>query len=388
MKSSSLVALAFIIRCILVFSFPQLSDDIYRFVWDGLLISEGIHPLSYTPEQLMEAFPDLGWSGLYENLNSQQYYTVYPPFSQLVFYLSALPGVDQMAVSNIIIKLSLLASEWGIYFLASRMLQMYGLARWYVFIYLLNPLVMVEIMGNAHFESFCVLSFLASVYFLSQKRHLVSSASFASSIAFKMFPLMFIPLLWKYWKEKKQFFRYVFATALCSLLFFAPFLLGLDLMHFFSSLDLYFQKFEFNASIYFVMRQAGFWLTGYNQIQIIGPFLAVMVILFIAYQSWRNAPTTPIELLHLSAQVFSFYILMATTVHPWYLCFLVGITMFRPRLYIIVWSYCSVFSYVLYSEAMDGSYYFWVSLEYLIVASAFLWERKHLKSGHKKNLAE
>jgi len=385
---SSLVIIAFILRCILVFSFPQLSDDIYRFVWDGLLISEGIHPLSYTPEQVMNLYPDLAWSGLYEKLNSQQYYTVYPPLSQLVFYISAIPGVDQMAASGIIIKLFLLASEWGIYLVARRILQMHGLAKWYVLIYILNPLVMLEIMGNAHFESFCILSFLVAVYFLGHKRQIYSAAALASSVAFKMFPLMFAPLLWRYWKDKKLLFGYILGTSLFGLLFFAPFFLGLDVMHFLSSLDLYFQKFEFNASVYFLLRQLGIWLTGYNQIQVIGPFLAMIVILFIAFQSWRNTPKTSLEFLHLSTLVFSFYLVLATTVHPWYLCFLVGLTVFRPRLYVIVWSYSSVFSYVLYSATMGGSYYIWVCLEYIIVACVYLWERKLLIAGNKKTLAE
>lgn len=32
---------------------PSLSDDIYRFIWDGRAMLNGIHPFSMTPEQII-----------------------------------------------------------------------------------------------------------------------------------------------------------------------------------------------------------------------------------------------------------------------------------------------------------------------------------------------
>ena len=38
-------------RLLILFSFPLLSDDIYRFIWDGSLLHHGINPFSLTPSQ-------------------------------------------------------------------------------------------------------------------------------------------------------------------------------------------------------------------------------------------------------------------------------------------------------------------------------------------------
>ncbi|NNK90604.1 MAG: hypothetical protein HKO89_08365, partial [Saprospiraceae bacterium] len=85
------LVLAMLARGMLFFSFPALSDDVYRFIWDGEMIHHGIHPLSYTPEYVLSnIIQDNEYLNiLYELMNSQVYYTVYPPVHQLCFYLAA-----------------------------------------------------------------------------------------------------------------------------------------------------------------------------------------------------------------------------------------------------------------------------------------------------------
>ncbi|HMP29158.1 MAG TPA: hypothetical protein PKD85_06145, partial [Saprospiraceae bacterium] len=42
------------ITLIPLFTLPNLSDDIYRFYWDGVLIKNGISPYSHLPSQLIQ----------------------------------------------------------------------------------------------------------------------------------------------------------------------------------------------------------------------------------------------------------------------------------------------------------------------------------------------
>jgi len=75
-----LVGLVF--RIAWLFGFPQLSDDVYRFIWDGNLIHQGINPYAYVPlEILNERLIPIGENveNLYYQLNSPHYYSIYPP---------------------------------------------------------------------------------------------------------------------------------------------------------------------------------------------------------------------------------------------------------------------------------------------------------------------
>src|SRR5690606_30827687 len=45
----SLLSLAIGFRLILLFSIPELSNDFYRFIWDGELLNRGINPFAHKP---------------------------------------------------------------------------------------------------------------------------------------------------------------------------------------------------------------------------------------------------------------------------------------------------------------------------------------------------
>ena len=69
---------------------------------------------------------------------------------------------------------------------------------------------------------------------------------------------------------------------------FSP-LLNLSFVENFSdSLNLYFQKFEFNAGVYYVLRWIGFQYKGYNLIQVIGPLLALCTFLGIVALAFKE----------------------------------------------------------------------------------------------------
>lgn len=67
------------------------------------------------------------------------------------------------------------------------------------------------------------------------------------------------------------------------MLLFAPLPLWKNLLQ---SANLYYQKFEFNASIYYLLRQIGFWWYGYNTIAFLGKALAVLAIAGIFFICW------------------------------------------------------------------------------------------------------
>ena len=85
-----LVGLGVALRFLLIFSFPNLSDDIYRFIWDGLLTINGINPFNHLPSYFIDnqiVIQGINQE-LFDKLNSPNYYTIYPPVCQGIFAMS------------------------------------------------------------------------------------------------------------------------------------------------------------------------------------------------------------------------------------------------------------------------------------------------------------
>ena len=385
---NGLLCLAILIRIILLFSLPQLSDDFYRFLWDGHLIKSGINPINELPSVLIEgSMSDYYLDGLYPFLNSPDYFTVYPTFSQLVFYVSSLFGGMDIHSSILIMKSILLIFEIGTIVLCLRLLSKLNLSKKYALIYALNPLVIIEIMGNVHFEGIMLFFFLSAIYLLLVNRHFASAIGFSLSVASKLLPLMFIPAFYIYIKrQKRQAFKYVFIVAALVALLTSPFLYGLNYANFLSSLNLYFQKFEFNASVYYLIRNFFHLITGYNQIYLIGPSLALIAVLLIVRQAIKTEMADIQSLIDICLLSFCTYLFLATTVHPWYLILPIGLSVFIPRIWLLVWSFFVVFSYGHYDQGFLIGSDILIFIEYFIVLVVWYIEKKYPLLGKEAGI--
>ena len=379
------VCIAVMLRLMLVSSSPNLSDDIYRFLWDGHLMHEGISVLSYTPSQIM-AIPDLSDAYMQQLdplLNSPDYFTIYPPVSQLIFYLSTIGDTWSVETSISIMKLILVGFEVGTILLVIQLLRAIKLPICNVLIYALNPLVIVEVCGQTHFEGVMVFFLVAMIYFLNKRQVLLSGAMMSLSIATKLLPLMCLPLLLKFLSnDRRSLIIYFMTVASCVVLLFIPFFWSLDMANFMDSIDLYFRKFEFNASVYYVLRWIGKLLTGYNQIIIIGPLLSLLTIGFILNLTKRVEASITV-LIQLMSWCFVIYLMFTTTVHPWYLITLVLFSVFTRDWWIVIWAGVGTLSYSLYAESWIGYHLWFVTLEYIIVILAYLYTTRQKKEPKK-----
>jgi hypothetical protein len=104
------------------------------------------------------------------------------------------------------------------------------------------------------------------------------------SAGVKLLPLLFLPLVLagKGWKTTLRLGAWTaFFFGLCWLPFLSP-----GLVHIFSSINLYFQTFEFNAGVYYLLREAGYRIHGYNVIGTLGPLLGLTVGLSVLALAW------------------------------------------------------------------------------------------------------
>jgi hypothetical protein len=343
------IGVALLIRFLLIFAFPALSDDVYRFLWDGLLMINGSNPFESLPiDMFTNGLPHFLDENLFDELNSQSYYSVYPPFAQLLFALVASISQQDIYLFNIVLKILFFAGECLSIYLLYACLKLKDLDTTLILYYALNPLIILEVSANLHFEAFLVLFFLASLYFIIKNRVSSASVMLALSVMSKMTSLIFLPFMFAYWKDWR-WFKYVSICLIVVVLGFVPLLLGINLQHFTSSLDLYFRKFEFNASVYYVARALGYQIQGYNLIKWIGPVLGIISFLSIMIISWHKEKISLNKVLKGFSWALLVYLLFSTTVHPWYLAMLIALTPFTQHRFALVWSFLIFLSYYAYS---------------------------------------
>lgn len=368
-----LIGIGLLARVALLFLFPGLSDDIYRFVWDGYISASGHNPYTYLPSDIV----DNGWNGinqeLFDYLNSPEYFTIYPLISQLIYWLSVAFS-DTLSGQSMIIKGILLIADIGLVLGLIKLLEAVKLPKENAFWYWLNPLVIIEGMGNVHFEILMVAFLLWSIYYtFVHKRLMLAALLMALAIATKLLPLMFLPyLLLKLGRER---WNYFILLGLALLALFLPIISGLQAANFGESIDLYFQKFEFNGSVYYLLREVGQWIYGYNQIHVIGPALGLLTVAFIARKAWKS-PVNLKGFLHFAFWSFVVYLLLATTVHPWYLITPLALGVFLGYRFIYLWSFLILLTYINYNRGQYAVNFYIIALEYLLVLSLLWHETK------------
>ena len=382
LRNGLLIGLA--IRLALVFAFPRLSDDVYRFIWDGKLVIAGQNPFGEVPAYYMEPGREADFTdpALFAELNSPNYHSVYPPLLQGIFTLAVLLSPGSWYGAAVIMKLFLLLAEMGTVYLLYRLLRQFRRPARDCLLYWLNPLILIEITGNLHFEGLMVCFLLLSLFLLGRSQYGRAGAAMAFSIASKLLPLMLLPyLLRRLWRS--SFWRYSITLGGVAFLLFIPLFAGGGLTDGFGgSLNLYFQKFEFNASLYYLLRAYGFYDVGYNQIAQYGPLLARVTLLTIFILALSDERTDWKSLPGRWLGAFVIYLLCATTVHPWYLAVPIALCCLTPWRYPIVWSYLILLTYASYVTVPYRENLWLVGLEYLMVLAYFALERSsQIKKG-------
>ncbi|GAB3958555.1 DUF2029 domain-containing protein [Spirosoma harenae] len=375
---------AVLFRVSLLAVIPNLSDDYVRFIWDGHLVANGYNPYLYLPNQIINT-PLAATAGLtdslYQSLNSPNYFTVYPSVNQALFGLAVLISPHDLLGNVIGLRIPILLAEIGTLWLLPKLLRRLGQNPNLALLYGLNPLVILELTGNLHYEAVMIFFALLAVWFYQQKRWRISAFALALSIGTKLLPLLFVPLLIRYVGWKRGFVYGAITLGFIGVLF-VPFIDINLVRNVFSSLDLYFQKFEFNASIYYIIRAVGFGLTGRSIIKEAGQYLFVLIAFgTIAIAVWSPSKASsnklPIRLL----LTLSLYWLLSTTVHPWYIASLLAVSLFTPFRYPFIWSGLSILSYGAYQTYPYNENLPLVGLEYglLIGYGIIEWQKQKSK---------
>lgn len=366
---------AILFRFLIIWGMPLLSDDVFRFIWDGRLILAGINPFDHVPSFYMETGNELEILplSLFEKLNSPEYFTIYPPIAQLTFVVSVWLFPTNILANAIVMKIFLFGFELGNLWLIWKLLQHFKLPKQNILLYALNPLIIVEICGNLHFEGAMIFFLLLSIWLIVNNKNIPSAIAYGGAIAAKLLPLMFLPFYIRRlgWKKSIIFFCTI---GISLIVLFLPILGPAFFEGFSNSLDLYFRRFEFNGSIYYAGRWLGYQLEGQNMIKKIGPVLALCTLLSILLMALLEKKKGWLSLFEKMLFAITIYLAFTTTVHPWYVSLPIVTCLFTRFRYPIVWSALILMTYINYSYPEYYENLLVVGLEYSLLGAYMIYE--------------
>ena len=380
-------------RVLFLPAIPNLSQDFYRFLWDGRLLVLGINPYVFTPEQLSNGLLKATELTSLEAISNAQmliqgmgslnasHYSNYPPINQLCFALVALFAKNSILGSVIGLRILIIGADIGILYFGKKLLERLKMPVKNIFWYFLNPFIIIELSGNLHFEAVMLFFVIWSLYLLDKKRWVLAAITLGISITVKLLPLLFLPLFYKYlapegffskgfWKMKKFYWVTLATTALC----FAPFISKTFISNFSATIGLWFQSFEFNASVYYIIRWIGFQTIGWNIIATVGLILPIVVFICVVLLSLLRKYNTTQNLITGMLLAVSIYFLLATTVHPWYIATPVLLSVFTKYKFALLWSFMICLSYAAYTATGFNENLLLVALEYSVVICVAIWE--------------
>ncbi|MDD7913647.1 mannosyltransferase [Polaribacter ponticola] len=385
---STLVGISVVFRLIFLFAIPNLSQDFYRFIWDGRMILEGFNPYLSLPETYIQQGlnPIAEASELYAGMGEMNgsHFTNYPPINQLCFLIAAFFSSKSIFGAVIVFKLILILADIGILYFGKKLLEKLQLPIKNIFWYILNPFIIIEMTGNLHFEPVMLFFLIWGLYKLQQQKWIIAAILIACSVSVKLIPLLFLPLFFQWFvKNDKTFFLgfkkliafYAIIIGTIILLF-IPFYATELIENYSNSVGLWFRNFEFNASFYSLFREIGYLFRGYNEIAIIGKITPILTILFLIIITFFRKNKTKIQLITALLFGLCFYYFTATTVHPWYIATPLILSVFTKYKFPIVWSLMVILSYQAYLNTPWQENLWFVFLEYLIVFGFLIYEIK------------
>ena len=387
-----LAGIGIIFRLLFIAALPNLSQDFYRFIWDGRLITQGISPYLFTPENYIEDTSNSFGTiinqaqELYNGMGSLNgsHFSNYPAINQLCFAIASVFTGKSILGSVVVVRIILILADIGILCIGKKLLVKLHLNPNQIFWYFLNPFIVIELTGNLHFEGVMLFFLIASLYLLHQKKWLGAAFLLGISVSIKLIPLLLLPLYYKWFINNlnKGYFKlavFYFIVLGTVILTFAPFLSSQFINNFSETIFLWFQNFEFNASIYYIIRWLGFKIVGWNMIAIIGKILPLFIILFILLFSFYRKNKSTQQLITSLLFGICIYFFLSTTVHPWYIASPLLLSIFTRYKFSIIWSLAVMLSYMAYSADGVSENLWLVALEYFVVIGFFIWEEFQFK---------
>ena len=380
---------ALLFRLLLLTTSPRLSDDLYRYIWDGHLSNLGINPFA---ERVDAAVLDAFEIPERKLINNAWMASPYLPGAQLLFAaVTRIAPRSPLALQTVMVLLDLLAG----FILVGILRSVNAHPKW-VLLYLWNPLVIFEFAHGAHVDALMIVLTLGSIWLVMRRqlsrtgalkpslRQMLSGLLLAVATLTKGLPALLLALIWPIWR-KTAWLAYIIAGWALAL----PYLLtagfGLigerDGTGLFGALRIYGYQWNFNGGLYHWLEillsgqttegalPPGTW--GVAQAKIISLLVFLISLTLIAIAAKRvmqnkdsGDEAIGLNWLRWAWLPFAAYFLLTSTVNPWYLTLLVPGVVFwiaadagKASAWgwfgyaMLIWSWSVSLSYLTYVDA-------------------------------------
>ena len=312
-----IIVVAILLRLVFFFTGPSLSDDVYRYYWEGKVGANGVNPYLYSPDaQELVKYRDANW----DHINNPDVSSPYPPFAQMAF--TAIYMIYPSTNCIWVFKFMSMAFDIACVYLLFRLLQGFGVDPRLAIIYAWCPLVITDFSNSGHIDSLALMFVLLSFLALQRGDKLTSAAALSLGALTKIFPLLFAPVLFKAWGKKGT----ALFVGLLGVIYLPYLGAGRDL---FSGISIYTDRWFFNGSIYpalvNILQRSGL---APDHINAMGITRDVLALVFVAalgiliYCSRKNY-NQPRELFKYAFMLTGIFLLITSTVQPWYIIWVI-----------------------------------------------------------------
>jgi alpha-1,6-mannosyltransferase len=193
---AGILVVAALMRLGVLLAPPYLSDDLYRYVWDGRVQAAGINPYRYIPTDThLAALRD---EAIYPNINRASYApTIYPPAAELIFF-----AATRISETATWMKATMVIFDLASIAILLRLLALFGLPRERIIIYAWHPLVLWEFAGSGHVDAAIVTLVALALWARRREAAWLTGIALAVAALVKYFPVIIFPALYRRWDWK------------------------------------------------------------------------------------------------------------------------------------------------------------------------------------------
>lgn len=170
---------------------PTLSDDMYRYVWEGRVQANGFSPYRYPPSA--PELSNLQDGEIWAHVNRKSDVTIYPPVAQTTFLLLWRIVPDSVRWFQAAMALGALLAGG----LLVGLLRDLGRPPARVVIYLWAPLLVFETAHSAHLDGLVLPLLVGAWWARARSRDVLVGVLLGLATAAKLYPAILLPALWR-----------------------------------------------------------------------------------------------------------------------------------------------------------------------------------------------